>query len=63
MLVHSDMNDELREGFIVGYNKAKETFYTEEDMKKAFRYGMGIGEWQMKDDFGAWAKTLKHIKK
>jgi hypothetical protein len=50
-------------GFVEGYNKAKETFYTEEDMKKAFRYGMGIGEWQMKDDFGAWVKALKHIKK
>jgi hypothetical protein len=32
-LRHSDTNDELREGFIEGYNKAKEKYkYTQEDI-------------------------------
>jgi hypothetical protein len=35
-----DISDAYRQGFVVGYNKAKEKYkYTEEDMKKAFEYG------------------------
>jgi hypothetical protein len=37
-LRHSDTNDELREGFIEGYNKAKEKYkYTEEDLRKCWK--------------------------
>ena len=32
-----------RKAFIKGYNKAKETLYTEEQMRMAFEYGKGVG--------------------
>jgi len=32
-----DVNQDYEEGFVDGYNKAKETLYTEEEVRKAIR--------------------------
>ena len=40
-----------KESFIIGYNKAKETFYTEEQMKLAFEYGKSLEPFDSFEDF------------
>ena len=38
-------------------------FYTEEQVRKAFEYGKGIGALNLKDDFEQYIQSLKQPKK
>lgn len=60
----SDADDTVRFGIEVGvkigYNKAKETLYTEEQMKLAFKYGKSLETFDCFEDF---INSLKQPKK
>jgi hypothetical protein len=56
------MHYHKREGFKSGYNKAKETLYTEEQMRMAFEYGKGVGGLELKDDFEQYIQSIKQPK-
>jgi hypothetical protein len=60
----NDYSNERRKSFIDGYNKAKETLYTEEDIKKAFEAGHTLGVYlsDYKHD-EMYQEFLKSIKK
>jgi hypothetical protein len=45
------------------FYSGNETLYTEEDIKKAFEYGKGIGVLDLKDDFEQYIQLLKQSKK
>jgi len=58
-----DFNYGFRQGFINGYNTVKEKYkYTEEDLRKVFNYGKGIGSLAMKDDFDEYIQSLRQQK-
>ncbi len=38
---------------------SEETLYTEEDLRKAYEFGKGIGGLDMKDDFETFIQSLK----
>ena len=64
-LIHPNTNDELQEGFINGYNKARETLYTKEDILKAIDFGytntQGDGN-EIKEREEIFIKSLKQPK-
>ena len=45
------------------FYSGNETLYTEEQVRKAFEYGKGIGALDLKDDFEQYVQSLKQLKK
>lgn len=45
-----DVNQDYEEGFVDGYNKAKETLYTEFDIIKAFEHGWNQRHYGIDDE-------------
>lgn len=66
MFGHSEMHHMVR-GYVEGYNKAKETLYTEEDMIKCWKYAsidnhQVFGD-QIGDNYISFIQSLKQPKK
>jgi len=58
-----DINREQREAFVKGYNKAKETLYTEEELKRVYTRGYDRGIDRKPRNMEAYIEFIKQNKK